>query len=84
VFAKDFMRKHDIPTAEYHHFTRYSHSLKCLQTILQQGAIKVSGLAAGKGVIIAKDKSEAEEALKDIMVSGAFASARSSVSLRNI
>lgn len=67
AFAKEFMQKHGIKTAAYETFTDYNTALAYLQTINYPTVVKASGLAAGKGVIIAQNKTEAAQALQDIM-----------------
>lgn len=74
-FTKDLMKKYHIPTAAYETFTEFD---KALAYIKQQGApivIKADGLAAGKGVTVAATLSEAEEALRAIMLDKAFGEA---------
>jgi len=75
VFAKDFMRKYGIPTAEYKTFTSY---LRAEEYVRLKGVpivIKADGLAAGKGVIVAETFDEAREALKMIMKDRVFGDA---------
>lgn len=72
VFTKQLLRDYNIPTAAYGSFDRYEDAQAYLQ---EQGlpiVIKADGLAAGKGVIIAQTKEEAETALKQIMVDKVF------------
>lgn len=68
VFSKELMRKHGIPTAAYEIF---NDSEKAMRYIEANGkypvVIKADGLALGKGVLIAKDRAQAREALKSIM-----------------
>ena len=52
VFAKDFMQRHNIPSARYASFTAYDAALSHLHRVDYPVVIKASGLAAGKGVII--------------------------------
>lgn len=73
------MQRHGIPTAAYCSFDKYGLARDYLQTVSYPVVIKVSGLAAGKGVIIAAEKSEAEEALENIMVKAVFGPAGSTV-----
>ncbi|ORX72145.1 phosphoribosylamine--glycine ligase [Linderina pennispora] len=78
AFSKDFMQKHNIPTAQYGNFTG-----------LCQGAsfdvvIKASGLAAGKGVLIPKNKQEALDALKSVMVDREFGAAGDEVVIEEL
>jgi phosphoribosylamine--glycine ligase len=70
-FAKDFMARHNIPTAKY----QTAHSTEEAVEILRSGkfadtdssvVVKADGLAAGKGVIVAKDRAEAERAISDL------------------
>ena len=79
VFAKDFMSRHNIPTARY----RAADSAEEAISILQSGAfgdenssvvIKADGLAAGKGVVVAQNRSEAISAIKEMMIGGSVGS----------
>jgi phosphoribosylamine--glycine ligase len=73
-FAKDFMRRHGLPTAASGVFTEAAPALDYLR---QQGApivVKADGLAAGKGVIVAMSLEEAEAAVRDCF-SGRFGEA---------
>ncbi|MDT5120567.1 MAG: phosphoribosylamine---glycine ligase [Acidobacteriota bacterium] len=72
AFAKDFMARHNIPTARY----RIADSISYAQRILESGefggrdssvVIKADGLAAGKGVIVARSRSEASSGINDLM-----------------
>lgn len=75
AFAKDFLARHAIPTAEYQNFTEVEPALAYLR---QKGApivIKADGLAAGKGVIVAMTLAEAEEAVCDMLSGNAFGDA---------
>lgn len=79
AFTKDFLARHQIPTAEYQNFTEVEPALAYLK---QKGApivIKADGLAAGKGVIVAMTLKEAEEAVKDMLSGNAFGEAGSRV-----
>ncbi|KAK4501481.1 hypothetical protein PRZ48_007290 [Zasmidium cellare] len=79
TFSKDFMKKHNIPTARYENFTSYDAARAHLDQIDYSVVIKADGLAAGKGVIIPQTKQEAEKALKDIMLDKEFGAAGNSV-----
>ena len=73
-FAKDFMRRHGLPTAKAQVFTAEA---EALEYVRQQGAplvIKADGLAAGKGVVVAATTDEAIAAVKDCF-DGAFGAA---------
>ena len=74
-FTKDFLARHNIPTAEYGNFTDIEQALAYLK---QKGApivIKADGLAAGKGVIVAETLEQAENAVKDMLSGNAFGEA---------
>ncbi|KAI0180292.1 phosphoribosylamine--glycine ligase [Hypoxylon sp. FL1284] len=75
TFSKDFMKKHDIPTAAYENFSDYDKARQYLDRVQHDVVIKANGLAAGKGVIIPTSKEEAHKALKDIMQDKEFGSA---------
>lgn len=75
TFSKDFMKRHNIPTAAYENFSSYEAAKTYLDTITHNVVIKASGLAAGKGVIIPQTKEEAHAALRDIMLSREFGAA---------
>ena len=75
AFAKDFMRRHDIPTAAYRAFTKYEDAREYLDSIHHEVVIKADGLAAGKGVFIPQSKQEADDALKQIMIAKEFGKA---------
>lgn len=75
AFTKDFLARHNIPTAAYQNFTELEPALAYLR---EQGApivIKADGLAAGKGVIVATSLEEAEDAVKDMLSGNAFGDA---------
>ncbi|WP_416885899.1 phosphoribosylamine--glycine ligase [Marinospirillum sp.] len=75
AFTKDFLARHQIPTAEYAVFTQVDEALAYLD---QKGApivIKADGLAAGKGVIVAMTLKEAQEAVRDMLSGNAFGDA---------
>ncbi|KAI1625936.1 putative bifunctional purine Ade1 [Exophiala viscosa] len=78
-FAKDFMLRHGIPTAEYKTFTDFHAARAYVESIEHRFVIKADGLAAGKGVIIPSTKGEAIRALTDIMVNQHFGTAGSTV-----
>ncbi len=72
VFCKDFFARHHIPTAAYASFSEVEPALAYLETHPAPIVIKVSGLAAGKGVIMAETQTEATQAVKSILSEGAF------------
>jgi phosphoribosylamine--glycine ligase len=79
IFAKDFMRKYGIPTAEYKTFTSYLHAEEYVRLKGAPIVIKADGLAAGKGVIVAQTVDEAVDALRMIMKDRAFGEAGNKV-----
>jgi phosphoribosylamine--glycine ligase len=73
VFAKDFMARHRIPTATYRSADSALEALRILRSGEFAAAggpvvIKADGLAAGKGVVVANSRVEAEQAVEDLMV----------------
>jgi len=75
AFTKDFLARHNIPTAEYQNFTEIE---PALEYIREKGApivVKADGLAAGKGVIVAMEQQEAEAAVRDMLAGNAFGEA---------
>ncbi len=79
AFTKDFLARHDIPTAAYRNFSELE---PALDYIREQGApivIKADGLAAGKGVIVATTLEEAERAATDMLSGGTFGAAGSRI-----
>ncbi len=75
AFTKDFLKQHNIPTADYRNFDALE---PALEYIREQGApivIKADGLAAGKGVIVAQTLAEAEAAATDMLGTGTFGDA---------
>lgn len=66
-FAKDLMKKYDIPTATYEVFDNYDDAIKYLDKVGAPIVVKYDGLAAGKGVVVAKTYDEAKEALVDML-----------------
>jgi phosphoribosylamine--glycine ligase len=79
VFAKDFMSRHQIPTARYSAFSNFEEARSYVERIDYPIVIKASGLAAGKGVILPETMDEAKAVLKAILVDGAFGDAGNQV-----
>ncbi len=75
AFTKDFLARHNIPTADYQNFTEVQPALAYLQEKGAPIVIKADGLAAGKGVIVAMTQAEAEEAVRDMLSGNAFGDA---------
>ena len=82
VFAKNFMRCFDIPTADFAAFTSHDEALRFLRDQPQNTrylVVKADGLAGGKGVIVCRDKADVERSLKAIMVDKVFGAAGESI-----
>ena len=75
AFTKDFLARHNIPTAEYENFTEVEPALAYLHKKGAPIVIKADGLAAGKGVIVAMTLEEAEAAVHDMLAGNAFGDA---------
>jgi phosphoribosylamine--glycine ligase len=75
AFAKDFMRRHGIPTAPYGVFTEIEAAVDFIRTAAGPLVIKADGLAAGKGVLICATQAEAEDAVRSVLVDRAFQAA---------
>lgn len=72
VFAKNFLARHYIPSASYATFTEVNKALAYLQQVGVPIVIKVDGLAAGKGVIVAHTQAEAAAAVQAMLVDNTF------------
>ena len=76
VFAKQIMRKANVPTAEYQEFTDYDDAIRFVDDREQeQFVIKADGLAAGKGVTVCLNRPDARAAIKAALVDNAFGDA---------
>ena len=78
-FTKDFLARHNIPSADYQTFTE---TTPAIAYIKEQGApivVKADGLAAGKGVIVAMTEQQAIDAVEDMLSGNAFGDAGSRV-----
>ena len=72
-FAKELMVHYNIPTAAYRSFSDYEAAITYVRSRnVYPAVLKYDGLAAGKGVVIAQDEQEAEQALRDMLVGEAF------------
>ncbi len=75
AFTKDFLARHNIPTAAYQNFTEIEPAVAYIK---EQGApivVKADGLAAGKGVIVAQSEAEAIAAVEDMLAGNRFGDA---------
>ena len=79
VFAKDFMRRCEIPTAEYAEFGKPEDAIAYIERMGAPLVVKADGLAAGKGVTVAKNKADAVQAVRQAMVDKVFGVAGSKV-----
>lgn len=71
-FAKEIMARYDIPTAAYRTFEDYDKALSYVSSRPFPAVLKYDGLAAGKGVVIAADLPQAEEALRDMLLDSRY------------
>lgn len=77
AFSKDFMARHNIPTAAYRVYKNHqiSEAIDYVKTCGHKVVLKASGLAAGKGVLIPETTEEAIAGLEEIMVKNVFGDA---------
>jgi phosphoribosylamine--glycine ligase len=75
AFAKDFLQRHKIPTAQYARFTKLEPALEYLRKHEVPIVVKADGLAAGKGVIVAQDRATAEQAVRSMLAAHEFGAA---------
>lgn len=78
-FCKDFFQRHNIPTAKYATFDEVPPALDYLDANRAPIVVKASGLAAGKGVIIAQTTEEAKEAVQSMLVDKSFGTSGSQI-----
>jgi len=80
-FAKEFLVRHNIPTAAYDSFTKdtVEEGCKFLETLQAPYVLKADGLAAGKGVLILNNLEEAKTELRSMLVDAKFGTASSKV-----
>jgi phosphoribosylamine--glycine ligase len=74
-FAKDFMQRHHIPTADYAAFTEAAPAHAYLEQRAAPIVVKADGLAAGKGVVVAASREEAHEAIDRMLLGNALGEA---------
>jgi phosphoribosylamine--glycine ligase len=79
AFSKAFMQEFGIPTPEYACFSNYYEARKYVMLAKRSVVVKADGLAAGKGVRICESATDAQVALTQMMLEGAFGSAGSTV-----
>lgn len=75
TYCKDFMARHNIPTAEYQTFTETQAAIDYIKSKGAPIVVKADGLAAGKGVIVAETEQQAIEAVEDMLSGNSFGEA---------
>lgn len=81
AFSKDFMIRHNIPTAQYKEVNSYDEAIEAINDFDFPLVIKADGLAAGKGVVIVDNLDDAKITLKEMMIDGSLDGAGSKVVL---
>ena len=81
AFSKDFMVRHNIPTAKYKEVNSYDEAIEAINDFDYPLVIKADGLAAGKGVVIVDNIDDAKSTLKEMMIDGSLDGAGSKVVL---
>jgi phosphoribosylamine--glycine ligase len=79
IWAKEFMKRNNIPTAEFETFNDPVMAKEYVNRIERNVVIKADGLAAGKGVIVCNNKNEAEEAIDMILTTKKFGDAGNNI-----
>ncbi len=74
-FAKEFLARHAVPTAPFEIFSDVETALAHLESRAVPVVVKADGLAAGKGVVVARTREEAKEAARAMLVEGVFGDA---------
>lgn len=75
AFSKEFMIRHNIPTAKYKEYTELDKAIAEIDEFGYPVVIKADGLAAGKGVVISENREDAIETLKEMMADHKFGNA---------
>ncbi|MEO1889718.1 MAG: phosphoribosylamine--glycine ligase [Cycloclasticus sp.] len=75
TYCKDFLARHNIPTAAYQSFTEVKPACDYIRSMGAPIVVKADGLAAGKGVILAETEQQAIEAVTDMLADNAFGEA---------
>jgi phosphoribosylamine--glycine ligase len=75
VFCKNFLDKHNIPTAKYRVFSAAAEAIEYLSKLDYPVVVKADGLAGGKGAYICQDLKQAKQAVKEMMLENKFGTA---------
>ena len=75
AFSKDFMIRHNLPTAKYKEYTNLDEAISEIDSFGYPVVIKADGLAAGKGVVIPENREDAITTLKEMMSDKKFGKA---------
>ncbi len=75
IYMKNFLKRHDIPTAAFLETEDFEEAAAFIEDMKEPIVVKADGLCAGKGVIIAKEKSEAKKAVMEMLSGEAFGDA---------
>ena len=75
TFSKDFLARHNIPTAAYESFVEVAPACAYVRKLGLPVVVKADGLAAGKGVLICQSKEEADAAIEDMLSGNSFGDA---------
>ena len=84
LFAKEFMSRHSIPTADYKRFDNADDAFQYVKKEFEPSVVKASGLAAGKGAVICNTLEEAEETINLMMVENIFGEAGNTVIIEQL
>jgi phosphoribosylamine--glycine ligase len=79
VFAREFMARHGIPSADFASFTDMDEALKYLETVPLPTVVKADGLAAGKGVAVCESREDAAAFVRELMQDKKFGASGSNV-----
>ena len=79
AFSKEFLERHNIPTARYGHFSDTDRAVEYIKQVGAPIVVKADGLAAGKGVIVTMDEKQAIDAVTDMLEGNRFGEAGHSV-----
>jgi len=84
VFAQEFMERHGIPAPKASVFTEFAPASRFAAGLGGRCAVKVDGLALGKGVMVCRDMAQADAALEQMLVKGAFGAAGTRVVIQEL